>query len=332
MTQRRAPVAALFTIVAACVGAGCARMHAPEAFALGVKRIEHQPVATVQRGERPVGESSSPEWARQVRASGEAGVRGICVLLPGILGSYSSPTCENNLRDDGWHVVVIAPPLVSSVLAELKIDDPRGAEGKGARVAQAVDSVVVRVAELARDETARLRAEDPLLAEKPVLVIGESLGALVGVGVVATGRVPCDAALFVAGGGSLLDVARDSSLRRLLFGDLPIDDADFRRGYAEASALDSLAAGARLRDGPIVCVTAEIDRIVPAESQDALWRALGEPPRYRFDGGHLELFLFARWNILPVVRAVATKVGKGAAGQPAGADGLLALDALPSQP
>lgn len=92
------------------------------------------------------------------------------------------------------------------------------------------------------------------------------------------------------------------------------------------------APAARLRDGPIVCVTAEIDRIVPAESQEALWRALGEPPRYRFDGGHLELFLFARWNILPVVREVATKAGKGAARQPTGTDGLLALDALPSRP
>ncbi|MEY5060486.1 MAG: hypothetical protein RIS45_407, partial [Planctomycetota bacterium] len=161
MKQRGVSSGTLVAVVAACLGAGCTRMHAPEALALGVKRIEEQPAGTVERGEGSFSGTSSGEWARRVPASGEAGVRGICVLLPGILGSYSSPTCENNLRDDGWHVVVIAPPLVSSVLAELKIDNPRGAEGKGARVAQAVDSVVARVAELARDETARLRGEDP---------------------------------------------------------------------------------------------------------------------------------------------------------------------------
>jgi hypothetical protein len=80
-------------------------------------------------------------------------------------------------------------------------------------------------------------------------------------------------------------------------------------------------------------VTAEIDRIVPAGSQEALWRALGEPPRFRFDGGHLELFVFARWNILPVVREVAAKAGaREGNGPSAESGGLLALDALPSRP
>lgn len=328
MKQCPAWFIALGALLAALSGAGCVRMHAPEVLALGVKRLDERPVATVQRGD-----GSADGWARVERTGCAAGVRGICVLLPGILGSYSSPTCENSLREDGWHVVVIAPPFVSSVVAALKSDGPRGAEGRGARVAQAVDSVIARVAEVACEATLRLRTEDPSLHAKPVIVVGESLGALVGVGVVAAGRVPCDAALFVAGGGSLLDVARDSSLRRLLFGDLPIDDADFRRGYAEASALDSLAAAERLRDGPVVCVTAEIDRIVPAASQEALWRALGEPPRFRFDGGHLELFVFARWNILPVVREVAAKVGaREGNGALAQSGGLLALDALPSRP
>ena len=74
-------------------------------------------------------------------------------------------------------------------------------------------------------------------------------------------------------------------------------------------ALARWIAAARLRDGPIVCVAAEIDRIVPAESQEALWRALGEPPRFRFDGGHLELFVFAEWNILPAIRDMAARAG-----------------------
>jgi len=49
--------------------------------------------------------------------------------------------------------------------------------------------------------------------------------------------------------------------------------------------------------------------IVPVQAQEALWSALGEPPRYRFDGGHLELFVFAELNILPAIRAVAARAG-----------------------
>ena len=63
-------------------------------------------------------------------------------------------------------------------------------------------------------------------------------------------------------------------------------------------------------------------------------RAPGEPPRYRFDGGHLELFVFARWNILPVVREVAAKIVPVAAPQVADGRGAgavpRAVESLPS--
>jgi hypothetical protein len=228
-------------------------------------------------------DASRDDWTRVRVCSPTDAVRGICVLMPGILGSHSSPTCENRLRGDGWHVVVVAPPLVSAVLRELRAEDAQvDLAERGARVGRAVDSVVARAAEMARDRVAALRTSDAALADKPVIFVGESLGAL-------------------------LDVAAESSIRRFLFGDLPIDDPEFRRGFVAASRFDSLAAAGRLRGCPVVCVTAAIDIIVPTPSQEALWMALGQPPRYRFDGGHLELFLFAEWNILPAVREVASR-------------------------
>ena len=311
----------LMTALSACV-----RLHAPDPFVLGEKSIStrsgsaevvtqipaHSVAGTAEPalGTAPSGPDDDDAWVRVRTASPNDPVKGVCVLMPGILGSHSSPTCERNLRGDGWHVVVVAPPLVSAVLAELRGADagnPADLGDRGARVGRAVDAVVCRAAELARREVETLRSGDGSLARKPVIFVGESLGALLGVGVVATGRIDCDAALFVAGGGSLLDVAAESSIRRILFGDLPIDEPAFRGAFAATSRFDSLAAAERLRGCPVVCVTADIDIIVPTPAQEALWAALGQPPRYRFDGGHLELFVFAEWNIMPAVREVASR-------------------------
>ena len=297
---------------------GCVRLHAPEPFELGrvpipvaeyagvfaeaSAEISAEPAAELDTTRASVAgadlaaeaaadvdstadadDASHHDWTRVRVCSPTDAVRGICVLMPGILGSHSSPTCENRLRGDGWHVVVVAPPLVSAVLRELRAEDAQvDLAERGARVGRAVDSVVARAAEMARDRVAALRTSDAALADKPVIFVGESLGAL-------------------------LDVAAESSIRRFLFGDLPIDDPEFRRGFVAASRFDSLAAAGRLRGCPVVCVTAAIDIIVPTPSQEALWMALGQPPRYRFDGGHLELFLFAEWNILPAVREVASR-------------------------
>jgi hypothetical protein len=309
----------------------CVRLHAPDPFVLGERsisasagaagdpttnaaRLAAAPSESIGSADSvlgvPLHAADEEDWIRVRTASTRDSVKGVCVLMPGILGSHSSPTCERSLRTDGWHVVIVAPPLVSSVLAELRgadAGDPSDLADRGARVGRAVDAVVCRAAELARREVETLRSGDETLAGKPVIFVGESLGALLGVGVVATGRIDCDAALFVAGGGSLLDVAAESSIRRILFGDLPIDEPAFRDGFAAASRFDSLAAAASLRGCPVVCVTADIDVIVPTPAQEALWSALGRPPRYRFDGGHLELFVFAEWNIMPAVREVASR-------------------------
>jgi hypothetical protein len=112
----------------------------------------------------------------------------------------------------------------------------------------------------------------------------------------------------VAGGGGFLDVACESSARRLLFGDLPLDDSRFREGFDSAVAFDPIRAAPRLHGAPLVLVTADEDTIVPAALQDALWRALGEPPRYRWSGGHLELFLRADVSVMPVVRDIVRRI------------------------
>ena len=244
----------------------------------------------------------------------DVAARGVCVLLPGIIGLHSSPSTTRALCDDGWHVLIVAPPLVKCVLETMRTCGSAPLREQGVAVAKEFDRVVDAMSYGTTMHLLTMVKQSPQLSGKPVLLVGESMGALVGVGLAASGVVPFDAALFVAGGGSLLDVVGSSSIRRLAFGDLPINDPEFRAGFAAAVTSEPLMAAETLRSAPIVLLTARDDIIVPAQTQDALWMALGQPPRYIYDGGHISLFVGAPITVVPVIREIAEKVGtKGVA-------------------
>ena len=84
-------------------------------------------------------------------------------------------------------------------------------------------------------------------------------------------------------------------------------------GYTEEQAYSwaraSMYMGAKLiQNTGVVVITADDDLIVPSARQEALWHALGEPPRYRWSGGHLDLFLAADRSIWPVIEAVEARL------------------------
>jgi hypothetical protein len=56
-------------------------------------------------------------------------------------------------------------------------------------------------------------------------------------------------------------------------------------------------------------ITAGDDSVVPSETQEALWQALGAPPRFVWDAGHFELFWRSESTIVPVARRLADEVG-----------------------
>lgn len=275
---------------------------------------------SVEAGERaPV--RFEPVVARRFeRRAGEGMLRGTCVVVPGILGKDSAAHLVEPLVDDGWAVAVVWPPILERAVSTMREGRELPREELGASVAREVDRTIRSSARIAQLELRWLHARHPELAERPVILVGESMGAIAGVGMAATGEVPFDAAFFVAGGGGFLEVANATPLRPVLFGDLPIDDEAFVRGFRAHSRLDPLEAARTLRGAPVVVMTADLDFIVPSARQDALWSALGEPPRFVFERGHLELFVFGRWNIVPTVRAIAAQ----AEGRPPAAAALAA--------
>lgn len=252
----------------------------------------------------------------QALASGR--IRGLAIYVPGVLGQRARIVQE--LLDDDWLVATVWPPLVERVLEVFRSAPEADAFKHGVRAAAEVDRAIAEAARLAELQRVALHGLYPVLRESPVLLVCESMGAIAGVGMAATGRISCDAMLLVAGGGGFLEVACESSARRLLFGDLPIDHPRFREGFESTIAFDPLAAAEKLRGAPVVVITAEEDWIVPTHLQERLWRALGEPPRYRWTGGHLELFMRADESVMPVVRAIESRLrtrrAKAAAAEP----------------
>jgi len=240
---------------------------------------------------------------------GHERLRGTCVLVQGILGEHSSGHVVEALALDGWAVVIVWPPVVPSIRAQMRASVATDASERGAEAARAVNALLARTSTVAQMLLVETHCAIDGLAGKPIVLVCESMGAIVGVGLAASGEIPFDAALFVAGGGGFIDVARESSLRGILFSELPLEDAAFADAFRATCEFDPLRCAVALRGGPVAVITAERDAVVPIATQEALWCALGEPPRFRWDAGHLELFVRGRDTIAPVVRQVADAVG-----------------------
>ena len=247
-------------------------------------------------------------WARK-GARGALESRGVCVVVPGLLGADSSGALVKGLIDDRWTVAVVWPPLVDRAKESMRESDGKPAAERGAALARTVDGLIENSARVAQSALISLQTRRPQLQGKPVLIVGESMGAMAGIGMAATGEVPFDAALFVAGGGDLISVTRGSSLRGFLDGDGLADSPEFIESYLRECRFDPLRAGEALRGGPVAVITAADDGIVPTATQEALWSTLGEPPRFLWDGGHFELFWRSESTIVPVARRIADSVG-----------------------
>jgi pimeloyl-ACP methyl ester carboxylesterase len=245
------------------------------------------------------------------RGEGDAagGPRGVCIVVPGLLGTHSAGHLVEALLEDRWVVAVVWPPLVDRARESMRKSAGKSAGVRGAALAGSVDVVIENAGFVAQAALIKLHARRPALKGKPVILVGESMGAMAGVGMAATGKVPFDAALFVAGGGDLIAVARGSSLRGFFDVDRLAGDAAFGEAFRAACERDPLRAAESLRGGPVAIITAADDDVVPSATQEALWRAMGEPPRYTWDAGHFELFWRAEETVVPVVRAIAELVG-----------------------
>jgi hypothetical protein len=173
-------------------------------------------------------------------------------------------------------------------------------------LAARIDGELFEDAFVAESVLALLVAEEPRLAERPLVLVGSSLGAI-GLPAMAariesiraerSDALPrVSGAVLIGGGAGLAELLLQS----------PVGGQWLRLAGIDGSAVDRAALAAAIEercelaperclwalDGrPVLLIDAMFDAIVPRRTADRLWRALGEPKRWSHPVGHLGLYL-----------------------------------------
>jgi pimeloyl-ACP methyl ester carboxylesterase len=150
----------------------------------------------------------------------------------------------------------------------------------------------------------------PELRDRPIVVVGCSMGAIVAPTVAA--RLPsqigrdADAAVLIAGGANMLGIIGNvpSGLFDVTFvtpegGKLKLDAptaAAWEQEYLARNTLDPYHTVPMLRGTPTLVLHARRDGIVLPRFGDLLWERAGRPERWEFDVGHVALFAGLRWR------------------------------------
>ncbi len=254
--------------------------------------------------------------------------RGLVVHLTGIRGLDSEMFIVREFTSRGWAVLSIPPPSKAVEHGGLKhwtrppIDREEGLDGAARRLARLTDWGMAEWAYAAEAGVAHARAEHPELRDVPLVGVGCSIGAIA-MPATAARLGELSAAVLIAGGGPVLRVLHESDATasevRMRWSDRALREDEWQSligATREASRLDPVRAAEFLRVMPTLQVHAALDGIVPADTGDELYEALGRPERWSFPVGHVGMFLVLPFLIDDVADWVGARVpeGYGAAG------------------
>jgi pimeloyl-ACP methyl ester carboxylesterase len=168
---------------------------------------------------------------------------------------------------------------------------------------------------------AYLAQHRPDLPQRPLAIMGFSIGALGLPAVVARLPERFDAAVLVAGGANLLEISQRTSKRRrgieLRWRGLAPETEHRQRLYAaylRQAKLDPYCSAAALRGMSVLVFHAHFDQVVPAANGELLYARLGRPARRAYPVGHrLLLRLVTRLEAGSIVDWVEAAVRRRAA-------------------
>lgn len=237
---------------------------------------------------------------------------GTIVLLPGMFGTPHMIVSglEKYWRNQGYGVIRMRSHPSRFTQHEM-LAVKKGQESLVARKAARLNDD--RVAEGAYATKAALEYVHglrPELADKPVVLVGMSGGAMMLPTVYAYSPDSYHGAVLIAGGADFLSIAIESNYKKWI-------DAlvfDFKAGtqevrlntdlgkptkeqlatlssvYLEHSKLDAYHTAKELGDIPVLMLHATLDQAVPASSGQLLYERLGEPDRWSYPLGHELIF------------------------------------------
>lgn len=256
---------------------------------------------------------------------------GTIVLIPGMLGT-PQPIIEgmiNFWRNSGFTVLrMMAHPSRFTERVEVAVGD--GAEAQaGATLARIYDERTAETAYAVDAGLTHALSLRPGLADRPVVLVGMSGGAMVLPSVYAYAPQRYDAAVLIAGGVNFLRISALSNYAEWIDAVVLDWDAEdpaspgratperlerLSSAYLASSKLDSTHTAAAMADIPVLMLHSTRDRAVPSDLGEAMWRLLGTPERWVFPVGHEMIFL-----MLPTQAERLTAWIRGAIAPPAGA-------------
>lgn len=224
--------------------------------------------------------------------------RGLIIHMAGLGSSEWEQPLLDELTERGWAILRVATPRVWWFSADpIRIASGTDIDPVARRLAGVLDDLVAEPAYAAEAALEYLAQTRPDLAQRPLVMLGCSAGALAAPAVVA--RIPdkFSAIVLIGGGANLLKISQTSDLTdggiRLEFtGTTP--RATLRKRlfdrYLEFSRLDPYHTVRAMIGTPVLLVRAELDSTVPAESGTLLNQRLAHPDQLTYTGGHRLLF------------------------------------------
>lgn len=233
--------------------------------------------------------------------------KGTIVLIPGMLGT-PQPIIEGLVRywrNSGYAVLrFLSHPSRFTERVEVPIREGMEAEA-GRRLAEIYDERTAECAYAADAALNYLFSRRKPLADKPVVLVGMSGGAMVLPSVYSYAPERYHAAVLIAGGVNFLKISAMSNYAEWIDA-ITLDWAPDQPGtgrptperlerlsnaYQAASRLDATHTAPELAAIPVLVLHATRDRAVPSELGEALWRLLGTPERWVFNVGHELIFI-----------------------------------------
>lgn len=177
-----------------------------------------------------------------------------------------------------------------------EVDRTGEVEAAAARLAATIDDELADWPYSLEAVLAYLGRHRPDIPQKPLAVMGFSIGALGLPAVVARMPERFEAAVIVAGGANLLEISQrttkpDSGIALQWNGGKPSEE-DWQRlsaAYLAHVKLDPYHTAVALTDLPVLVFHGHLDRVVPAGQGELLHRRLGKPQRFAYPVGHRQL-------------------------------------------
>jgi pimeloyl-ACP methyl ester carboxylesterase len=264
--------------------------------------------AMKERGEFTLG------FLRWMPTSGEP--KGLVVHQWGMGGQRYEQGIVDTLRRSGWAVLayngfawkpeeVRGTSLSTVPDADLSGSDDasrrRAAERAAVLAARNLDNIVGQYAVGVEAALLHVRRRFPATADKPLVLIGCSLGSLMTPAVAMRLGDQVRACVLVGSGVNMLALGGKrwqdgaySSVRRGRSDAVAVPAAERKHmldEYLRHSTLDPYNAAPALRRVPTLMLHARWDAIVPASGGRTLWERAGRPERWTGNFGHLWMFL-----------------------------------------